>query len=361
MVDLITKRKIRRHQAFWNSKPMKRPLLIVRIGDVFPAKLFTANRPLLENAHVITPQEIHVNDYIADYLHHYDVFESIDQDAFFTAEPLNGFPWMEAILGAKIVGGGDAFLTQPKFEDISQLEDLFLNKKNLWYQKYLEFVDQLVLISNGRFTVGQPILRGATDTVGALLGQVEMLFGMIDNPELMKKIFQKVINVQRELVKDQYARIPDFHGGYSIGFYHLWTPGKAIWYQEDLLALLATNHFNEFLKDCANMICIGYDYSLMHLHSSSFMHLDQIINIKGLKAIQINKDVSDISIYEMIPQCMKVLKSGKKLVLGMGTINEDDIDCIFKYLPNHSTALIIVAPDVRRAQQLINYINEKSY
>lgn len=358
---LSTEEKIERHLAFWGGEPLTRPLLSLRTGDYFFSRHFKANEKLLSMGHVVTPDQIDVDSYMADYERMYHEFESIGHDALFTAEPCTGFPWMECIFGAQAMGSSVSFVTHPVLEDVSQLKNLKLDKSNPWYVKYLEFSRKLQVLSKGRFSVSQPILRGVTDTIGALVGQEEMICGLMEEPDVMKEAFRVVANAQRELIADQYAVTERFHGGASFGFYHIWAPDKVIWYQEDLAALMSPIHYEQFLHACADQICEGYAYTLVHLHPASFFHLDGMLSVKNLKAVQINKDAVGFSVREMIPQCRKVIESGKKLLIGMGEINKDDIDAIYENLPNHSVALNAIVSDCNQARELVDYINGKQW
>ncbi|HBR04002.1 MAG TPA: hypothetical protein DD738_15485 [Ruminiclostridium sp.] len=343
------------HREFWEGKTQKAPLVSYRIGDYFFSNKFQANLPLLEKGKVVTPDMIDVEAYLEDFDRMYAQCEEIGQTAFFTVEPCVGFPWMEAILGCDVIGGEVAFISDPKFESIEDLEDLHLDKNNPWYIKYIEFLDKLTRHAKGRYPVGQPIMRGVTDTVGALIGQEEMACSLITDPELTGEIFMKVSNVQRAVIEEQYRHIQPFHGGYSAGFYHLWAPGKFIWYQEDLSALMSPPHFDQFLRKTANNTCSGYDYTLLHLHPSSFFHLDKILSIKGLKVVEINKDVGGPSITEMLSQFRQVLEAGKHLMV-WGDLTEAEVDLILGNLPSRRLFFNIIAPTVDRAREINEHI-----
>ena len=262
-------------------------------------------------------------------------------------------------MGANVIGNENSFITHPVMDDIEQLAELKLDKENPWYQKYIEFSHKLTQFAEGRFPVGQPILRGVTDTVGALVGQTELIYGLIDEPELMAKAFDVVVDAQRELLASQLEVIEPFHGGHSFGFYHLWTPGKVIWYQEDAAALMSPSQYEEFLYHTSSRYIKGYDYSLVHLHPASFFHLDGILSLSELTAVQVNKDTAGPTIRDMVPQCLKILESGKKLVLGMSRMDTDDIDAIYNCLPNTGIELNIIAEDPKEANELLEYMATK--
>ena len=198
-------------------------------------------------------------------------------------------------------------------------------------EKYFEFIEKLNTLSAGRFPIGQPIMRGASDVVGALLGQMELVYALADEPEAIQEAFFKVMDALRSVIKSQWDATPDFHGGYSMGFYHVWCPDKCIWFQEDLSALLSPQIYKAFLREPDASVCNGYDYTAVHLHPASFFILDMYMQMEGLKAIQINKDVGGPSVKEMMPSFRKVLAS-KNLII-YGDLDEEEIDCILENFP----------------------------
>ena len=73
---------------------------------------------------------------------------------------------------------------------------------------------------------------------------------------------------------------------------------------------------------------IGYDYTLVHLHPASFFNLDQMVKVDKLKVIQVNKDVGGPTVREMVPQLLKIIESGKSVLIGLAKLNQDDIDAV---------------------------------
>ena len=358
MIPAIEER-LQRNRDFLEGKELKRPLTVVRLGGVFHSTAFNATKPLISKGHIVTPDQIDVDAYLADYERMYQEICQVDMDGIFSADPCTGFPWMEGFLGAQVVGSEVSFVSHPTMET-EDLENLAFDPNNPWALKYLEFVEKLTDLSNGRFPVGQPIMRGVTDTVGSLIGQMDMIYAIMEEPELTKKAFDVVADTQRYIMEEHYKRIQPFHGGYVCGLYHVWGPGKFMWYQEDLCALLSPQQYDDFIYDATCKRLAGYDYSLVHLHPASFFSLDSMLKVKDLDIVQINKDVGGPTVREMIPQFLKVLEAGKKVQIGFAKLNQDDIDAVFDCLPSSNVSLHIVADNVKEAQQIMEYVNSRS-
>ena len=351
--------KIACHQAFWEKSPVARPLVGFRIGDYLFANKFQAALPLLREGLYITPDMLEVDRFLDDYERMYQESLEIGQDAFWSASPFTAIPWMEAILGCQIRASEASFTSEPYVHDFHELDRVTLDEtRNDWLAKYVEFVVKLVAHSRGRFPVSQPIMRGPADVMGALRGQTNLVFDCIDHAEQLKQLGQRVTNIFLQVIQRQRNMIPAFHGGYAIGFYHLWCPGPCIWFQEDLAALLSPVLYRKFLFELDTIICQAAPYTLCHLHPISFFTLDDLLQIDRLLAIEINKDIGGPSIKDMLPEFKKVLQK-KRLVI-WGDLDEVDLEIILKELPYHGLYLHIVAPTVEAAKSLMQYIRTRN-
>jgi hypothetical protein len=262
------------------------------------------------------------------------------------------------MLGCEVYGSESGFLTEPCLNSITELEHMRLNRANAWLDKYMEFTEQLVAFSSGRFPVGQPIMRGQSDIVGALVGQGDMVLMMNDYPDEMRGVLQRIADIFKAVIFSQQEKIPAYHSGSSIGFYHLWAPGKSIWFQEDLSALYSPQYYRRFLKNVDASICRDYDYSLIHLHPSSFFVIDDLLEIDSLSVIEINKDVGGPSVEEMLPVMLKT--HAKKNLAVWGELSKKDIDIILDGLPDHRVHLSILVPSVDRARSLMDHVQSRA-
>lgn len=346
--------KLQRHISFWNKEKVDRPMFGFSIGDYFLTQKFEAIKRILGDKKLITPDMIIFENFIDDYERLFSYSQVVDQDIFWVAEPFPGIPWIEGFLGCEIYANNSSLSTEPIFSDIKEIGEFQILEENLWYKKYINFIDSLQHLSNGRFPVGQPILRGITDIMGALLGQSKLIYCFYDNPELIKTLCERIRNVFLKVIKQQQTRIVDFLGGYSIGFYHIWCPSSCIWIQDDITSLLSPKIYENFIFKHHEYICNQYDYNLFHLHPSSFSILDKILEIKNLKIVQINKDDGGPNIKDMLPVFKKVLKN-KRLCI-VGHINEGDIYEIKNNLTYEGLYLQIFSPSVDKANRLAKII-----
>jgi hypothetical protein len=338
------------HRRFWAGKGQSRPLASFRVGDFFFARHFAAGRILLEPGRRVEPDAIDVPAYALDYERLYGESEAIGQDGFFTAEPYTGLPWMEAMLGCGIVANAESFASLPHLRSAAEGAGITVTPGNRWLGKYLEFTRMLVERSAGRFPVGQPIMRGPTDMVGALLGQTAMVYALADEPDAVRELAMGVTRAFLSVIERQRALVPAFHDGTSLGFYHLWAPGPSIWFQDDLAALLSPALYRDFFLGCAREICATAPYTAVHLHPASFFVLDDLLSLDGLLAVEVNKDVGGPGVAEMVPTLARIMER-KRLVL-FGDFTAGELALLRRSLPVDGLALFVVAPTVEAARAL---------
>jgi hypothetical protein len=355
------------HRAFWSGSDQGRPLASFRIGDFFFARHCRAAASLLVPERETVSGDLAVADYMDDYERMFAEAESCGQDAFWTAEPYTGIPWMEAILGCEVRAGKEAFTTRPAYASAAMAADAMERvvsgmrsnpSSNPWLAKYLEFTKALVQLGRGRFTVGQPIMRGPSDMVGALLGQTGMVYSLIDDPGSMERLVSAVTKAFLTVIKLQRELVPAFHGGTALGFYHVWAPGTSIWFQDDLSAILSPSMYGEFFLGAARDICRGYEYTAVHLHHSSFFILDQLLELPELRAVEVNKDIGGPSVPEMVGILERILEK-KRLIL-WGDITLDDLAFLKSRIPPRGVFLNIVAPSAEEAHARNKYVQEWS-
>jgi DNA-binding FadR family transcriptional regulator len=345
------------HRRFWARELQPRPLASFRVGDFFFSRHFQAAHPLLEPDRPIEPGMLDVASFLPDYERMFAESEEIGQDGFWTAEPFTGIPWMEAILGCPIRGGRESFTSRPWLKSPAEaLERVHLDPGNPWLAKYLEFTAALVRAGRGRFPVGMPIMRGPTDMIGALLGQQEMVLAlMMEDPALMRRLVERVAQAFVAVIRAQNRIIPPFHGGTSLGFYHVWAPGPSIWFQDDLSAILSPRVYREFFLDAARAILQGHPHTAVHLHPASFFILDELLTLENLKVVEVNKDIGGPGVAEMLPVLSRIMES-RGLIL-WGDLTVEDLEIVRRSLPCRGLCLHVVAPTLDEARERRAYIH----
>lgn len=307
MMKELEKRKAR-HADFWERKNST-PLIGYSPGNYFVSCRYEAAKPLLESKDEILPRMINPKVFLPDYERIYWEIKMNGGDLFYTPEPFTGLPWLEAISGMPVFSASSSFIAE-RPETFSPGK--IVNAE--WLDKYIEFCDLLVSQSHGRFVCGQPILRGPADLLGSAIGQQQLIFDMVDYPEEIKKQLNAYADLLAGVLEKTRKCADRILGGTAMGFYHLWCPGESLWFQDDLTSLMSPKLYEDLLLDVHKRLSQLVEYTMIHLHMSSAYLVDYLLEMDGLKAIQLNKDIGGPSVEMMLPLMKKILEA-KNLVL----------------------------------------------
>ncbi|MDR1574849.1 MAG: hypothetical protein LBS37_02480 [Treponema sp.] len=349
--------RVEEHKKFWKREETVKPLVSFRIGNYFFATHYRAARKLLVKGRNITPDMLDVDSFMEDYEEQYAAVSALNQSGFWTAEPYTGIPWMEAFWGCEIIAGEESFMARPLVTEARDLEKLRFSMDNPWVAKYFEFVTRLNNLSQGRFPVGAPIMRGQGDTAGALMGQTEFIYALYEEPRVIKNTLDKIVDSFLQIYQEMHRLNTPFLGGSSMGLYHVWAPGKSLWFQDDIGALLSPQLYREFLLKNERRFCSEYNYTMMHLHPSAFHLLDDILSNEYLKAVEINKDVGGPGIRQMLPRFRQVLE--RKCLVIWGDLTGEEMRILFDNISLKGVFFNILLPDFAQAEKTSVFFNSR--
>ena len=335
-----TQDKLKKYRAFWTNAPMARPLIGFSLGGWFPLQSYP-RMAKFRGRREIAANELHPEDFLADYDRLVAPWEEVEDDVIRAVAPLPPFPWLEAMLGARVQVGDEAIWALEGGFEYADLDALDLSSDNPWRRKYLEFVAALNNRFRDRCPVGQPILRGVSDMIAALRGASQMVFDLYDHQEQFRRLAGRCTDLLIALLAEQQDITGPFAGGYEVEQLALWAPGRIIRMQEDGSAFFSPSLYVQHLQREDERQASSFPYSVIHLHSSSLFLLDAILNVESLKCIQINKDVGGMEVSGMLPFFKKVQQRGKRLLI-RGKLDHGDLTLLRSELSPNGLYLQIV-------------------
>jgi len=341
---------IDRHRDFWKLKPVGRPLIGYCIGGWSQMQLYGTGRKSLPTG-LLKPDMLKPELFLRDYEKILTYNNVIQDDLIRSVEPFPAIPWMEAIIGCPVYNSGENIWSEPIPDSISELEQIQYNPDSLWVRKYMEFIDVLTAEFGSRYPVGQTILRGPADVLSAAIGEAEFIYALHDSSDQMARLARSFMEIHNEFLRDQIKRFPEFQGGYVIGQYHIWAPGRCSRLQEDAVALLSPGLYKQFFQNPDREIAKVAEFNLIHLHTTSLFLLDLFLEIDGLKAIQVSLDSGGPELEDIIESLKKIQKAGKGLVI-KGVLNESSIARAQAELSAGGLCLQAVVNDVDEAKAL---------
>ncbi|MFC2084789.1 hypothetical protein ACFLS9_07010 [Bacteroidota bacterium] len=359
-MQLLTEDKIKLHKDFLEKQRVKRPLVGCIKGWEGLSRYVKDTETFFPMG-IVTQDDIDCQRFLPMYR---DYSMNLDKhhELYLTLEPFPFFPWTEAAIDCPIKYTGKNFWASPVQEmqtgnglenwidvirkDTPQCPDKYKpliesagssvhpnfipDVSKTWIVKYGEHLDTLIENFSNEYPIGQSILRGPLDMAAALLGAEIMIYNFFEQPGLMKELLSILTNIYLLFVDVQNDRLPQFDGGYIIGSYYIWTPGKCLRHQEDAMALLSPDLYREFVHPYDIKVASAVDYTLFHIHSTGLHHLDILLENDGIHIIQVSKD-EGVELNTVLAGLQKIQEAGKCLIL-KGRLNEDDLKNIKKCL-----------------------------
>ncbi len=345
--------KIQRYLAFWNDFPVERPMVGFSLGGWFSFQSYSAIQRYRGQVNP-APDLLSPEKYFDDYDRIVAPFREIEDDVIHSVAPIPAFPWLEAMLGIQVQVGNESIWAREGGFDYQDIDKLDLSKDNPWRRKYLEFVAALQDRYGDRYPVGQPILRGTSDMVAALRGSQQMIFDLYDHPESFQHLSGVLTDFFIGLVQDQLALTRPFHGGYEVEQFTLWAPDGIVRMQEDASALFSPDLYMKYLQGEDQRVASSFPYNVIHLHSSSLLLLDRIVEIEAITCIQINKDQGGWGVPKMLPLFKMVQRRGKRLLV-RGKLDREDLAQLRKELSPNGLYLQIVIDSPSETKQLAEF------
>jgi hypothetical protein len=323
-------KKLSRYRDFWDNKPVNKPLIGFDVGGWFPFQRFSDLKVIADKSY-FGPEALDPARCLPDYEILAQESLEVPDDFIKGVSPISAIPWLEAMLGCRLMRNGETVWAEEKKADWSLIKNLAVPNNNSWFRKYIDFVKALTLQTAGRYPVGVPILRGAADLLGALRGHTESILDCLENPIEARRLARLCAEALIRITKAHHKTTSPYQGGYFIEQYSLWAPGPLVRMQEDASALYSPDLYRAILMESDRMVARSFPYSLIHLHSSSLFLIREFLEIREIGVFQINKDVGEMGLPEIIPYLKIIQNAGRRIFL-RGPLSAEDFMLIKKEL-----------------------------
>jgi hypothetical protein len=267
----------------------------------------------------IEPGDIIIEDFIKDIEEIIDASEEIAQDIFFPVSPFQYIPWMEAIIGCPIFVGKESLYSKPFLNNLDEYKfheiTLFANK---WFKKLAEIFMVLLDLTGDRYPVSTSThMRGPADMISAAMGPTQFCLELKDNPKKIMKLINYYTNLFIEVARLQHDLVKNskFKHGFTVSGFGLLTPVICQHVQDDAVAILSPKIYNDFFLEAHAKIISSFESSFYHIHPVSLFIVDELIKIKKLDIIEINREPVPIGpdMEGLIPYFKKIQDSNKSI------------------------------------------------
>jgi hypothetical protein len=191
------------------------------------------------------------------------------------------------MLGSHPIYTEDSVWYEPFIEDLENAPSLRFDPDDLWFRRQRALLEYGMAISEGRFLVGMPDLIENMDTVASLRGAETLMFDLIEQPDVVKRLISEINQVYFDVFSALHQVIRDEWGGNAFSAFRIWGPGKTAKVQCDASAMFSPKMFAEFVVPALAEQCEWLDYSMYHLDGTqAVVHLEQLLAIENLDAIE---------------------------------------------------------------------------
>jgi len=214
--------------------------------------------------------------------------------------------------GAKPTYGNDTIWFDPVWEAIP---DSFTFDET-------ELLRQLVLTkyfcenAGGDYLVGMPDNCGTMDAISHLRGAVGLMHDLIEEPEKVLKALEAIdagwVDSSERFYQSAYA----VNKGGVHAWMHLWAPDRIVQMQCDYSVMISPKMFEKFALPELLRQSESADYVVYHFDGiAQERHLDYILSLPNLKAIQWTEVAGEPSPANFIPVLKRMQDAGKSLVI----------------------------------------------
>ena len=271
------------------------------------------------------------------------------------------FPQIFVDLGA---GGHAGFYKNAKyqFEDslwffpsLAHPDDLQFDEQSFLYQKTLELAKAFVKDSGGDYFVSMPDSTGNADALSHLMGPDGLMEAMLDEPDAVSRALHEIQHSYHRIMTEMQAIVSDNNlGGTTVGWLRTWAPGLHAQMQCDMSVMISPAMFDAFIMPELRAQCELLDYPLYHFDGiEQIRHLDSLLSIENLKAIQWTQVSGQPPATDYIPELKKIQSAGKNLVI---LVQPQQIEPLMAQLSSKGLYLIADAETKQEADQIVNLV-----
>jgi len=212
---------------------------------------------------------------------------------------------------------GGAFWAKHILNDWEQdLPKIRFDPESIWFKRGVEYTQLAVQRGAGKYLVESLDVDGGMDTAAGLRGAERLCMDLIDCPENVGRLLDKIREGNRQVVKNFYSLVKDSQGG-MINTYRIYAPGKTYNMRSDFSFMIHPDLFREVVLPYMIKESETADYIIFHTHTEDvetnpknrMKYLDVILDIPRVHAVE--WCCPGCSLEARVPGMKRILEKGK--------------------------------------------------
>jgi hypothetical protein len=161
------------------------------------------------------------------------------------------------------------------------------DENNKWFKYHLDVIRQAQMRAKSEFLVSIPDIIENLDILSALRGPQDLCYDLVDEPETVKKLVQKIDELYFKYYDAFYNIVKEPDGSSCYTAFNIWGPGKTAKVQCDFSAMMSPTQYEELIVPSIRKQCRQLENSIYHLDGpAAIKHVGALMKIKELNALQ---------------------------------------------------------------------------
>ena len=236
---------------------------------------------------------------------------------------------------------------------------LTFDPENKWFKKHLQLAKDCQALAGDDFYVDMPDLMENIDVLASLRGAQDILFDLLDEPEMIGERIQEVTDIYYDRF---YDVIKDEEGGNAYTVFQIWGPGRTVKLQCDFSAMMSPEDFRKYIQPSLRSQSENVDHVLYHLDGpAAIKHMDALMEIEGIDALQWTSGDAgpDGTLPDWDVIYDKAIAAGKSIWVKVYSGEFEDwirnVDRIVNKYGSHSLFLLFPEMSMEQAAYLLDY------
>ena len=239
---------------------------------------------------------------------------------------------------------------------------LTFDPENKWFKKHLQLAKDCQALAGDDFYVDMPDLMENIDVLASLRGAQDILFDLLDEPEMIGERIQEVTDIYYEYYDRFYDVIKDEEGGNAYTVFQIWGPGRTVKLQCDFSAMMSPEDFRKYIQPSLRSQSENVDHVLYHLDGpAAIKHMDALMEIEEIDALQWTSGDAgpDGTLPDWDVIYDKAIAAGKSIWVKVYSGEFEDwirnVDRIVNKYGSHSLFLLFPEMSMEQAAYLLDY------
>ena len=269
---------------------------------------------------------------------------------------------LASYLGAEIGFKEDTVWFNKCLDSWDGVPKLTFDPENKWFKKHIQLAKDCQALAGDDFYVDMPDLMENIDVLASLRGAQDILFDLLDEPEMIGERIQEVTDIYYEYYDRFCDIIKDEEGGNAYTVFQIWGPGRTVKLQCDFSAMMSPEDFRKYIQPSLRTQSENVDHVLYHLDGpAAIKHMDALMEIDGIDALQWTSGDAgpDGTLPDWDVIYDKAIAAGKSIWVKVYSGEFEDwirnVDRIVNKYGSHSLFLLFPEMSMEQAAYLLDY------